>query len=183
VPSDVPFAAVAAGGFQTCALSRDGDPYCWGGSEFREAGGTGARVRTPTRVPGVPKLSMLAAGVWVTCGVTVSGDVVCWGRITYGGGASPPRTAPRAGAAYASVSVSQTHTCAITTDGRLLCWGSARGGALGTGMLPDTAADTAPRPVVSQERFASIAGLESAASPRWRCAGAITGSDSWERPP
>ncbi|HYU08102.1 MAG TPA: hypothetical protein VEK77_01835 [Gemmatimonadales bacterium] len=156
VPSGVAFAAIAAGGAQTCALSRDGDPYCWGGSEFREAGGTGERVRVPTRVPGVPKLTMLVAGPWVTCGVTVSGEVVCWGRLTRGGRGSSPTTVPRAGAAYASVSASQTHACAITTDGGLLCWGSDHSGALGRGAVQDTIAGAAPGPVASQERFVSV---------------------------
>lgn len=123
------FSAVAAGGAHTCALSREGDAYCWGGNQFGEAGAPdAARLRIPTRVAGVPRLATLAAGVWRTCGVSVAGDIVCWGRDP-----SPSSTRPSLGAAYRSVSVSQTHVCATTTDDRVLCWGSDRSGALGSG--------------------------------------------------
>ena len=183
----------AAGGFQTRALSRDGGPYCWGGSGV--PGSRRQRCAPCGRRRACPACRNSACWppvYWVTCGVTVSAsfDVVCWDddddRITYGGGASPAENgAACPGRPAPSVSVSRDpHTCAITTGGRLLCWGRALAAARSaTGIVArDTAADrraAAGRQSGGGSRRSGVAPpnpLRRHPAMAMRTAGAITGS-------
>lgn len=82
---------VAAGSFHTCALTLNGDVYCWGRGDRGELGYPGvtyvgaddsAMGHGPVDIGG--KATMIAAGIHHTCAVMDTGGVRCWGDNTGG---------------------------------------------------------------------------------------------------
>ncbi len=141
-------AAVAAGGFHTCALTTSGGVLCWGYNGEGELGDgtTTTMVRsTPTPASGLGSgVAAIAAGDYHTCALTTSGGVVCWGGNwagQLGDGTTTQRLTPTAVSGLASgvtaIAVGLTHTCGLTTDGGVLCWGSNTAGQLGDGTTTD----------------------------------------------
>jgi len=138
------FAAIAAGGDHTCALTIDGETYCWGSNRYEQlgtaavtetCGGDGPRAfscsSTPVRLPDVPRFTALAAMRWGTCGLDESGAAHCWG---YGLGgrteegflvssAAPVRVPGGPFVALASSASSNGGACGLTAEGRVWCWG------------------------------------------------------------
>jgi alpha-tubulin suppressor-like RCC1 family protein len=92
VASRLAFRAVAAGSRHTCALTLNGEMYCWGSNARHQLGpgADGARCQsgslempcseTPMRVesPGVSFVALTAGGAH-TCGVTERRTTLCWG--------------------------------------------------------------------------------------------------------
>lgn len=173
------FAAVAAGMEHTCAVSLDGDAFCWGYPGLGRLGHhgldrgcdeRGCRVPVPMREQ-LP-FTALAAGDAHSCGL-VDSAAFCWGFNRFGqlGEDStvvrnchedtPFRCSydpvPLAiGAPLARIVAARTHGCALTDDGRALCWGWNIAGQLGRGDK-DLAGHALPKPVDSDRRFADIA--------------------------
>jgi alpha-tubulin suppressor-like RCC1 family protein len=82
------FAAIAAGGTHTCALTTAGAAYCWGRGTYG-ALGTGTAPyssEVPVAVTGGVTFAALAVGLAGehTCGVTPSAVTHCWGYNLYG---------------------------------------------------------------------------------------------------
>jgi alpha-tubulin suppressor-like RCC1 family protein len=73
--------AVAAGGFQSCALLAGGTIACWGQNHRGQLGdGTASMYRsTPLPVTGVTDAVSVAAGDVHTCALLTGGTVKCWG--------------------------------------------------------------------------------------------------------
>jgi alpha-tubulin suppressor-like RCC1 family protein len=79
------WSSVSAGSNHTCALSTEGDAYCWGDNEYLQTGSmvdeacaSGARcVRTPTAVSGGHQFVQIAAGGSMSCGLTPACAVWC----------------------------------------------------------------------------------------------------------
>lgn len=147
-------AKVAVGRDNTCALTLNGDVYCWGLGAFNGTGAVVTDALTPVRVltgeqadisgflSGVKTISM---GYNFTCASTNIGDVYCWGnggngRLGYGGTASsniPKKVVGgMQGGAHLtdvkSVDVGRATACAVTNAGDVLCWGDARGAGVNT---------------------------------------------------
>lgn len=143
--SDTPrFTAITAGGEHTCALTVDGDTYCWGSNRFEQLGsaamteacGSGAGTfpcsSVPVRLQVAPRFTALAASRWSTCGLDASGVAHCWG---YGLGGRAGSGLPASSGvpvevpsehpfvALASNASSNGGTCGLTPDGRVSCWG------------------------------------------------------------
>ncbi|MHC4610700.1 MAG: RCC1 domain-containing protein [Planctomycetota bacterium] len=80
VASGHTFVSVEAGGYHTCALTVEGDAYCWGANGFGQLG-HGARIWLPSPGPvtGGHTFVSVGAGTYQSCGVTTSGDAYCWG--------------------------------------------------------------------------------------------------------
>jgi alpha-tubulin suppressor-like RCC1 family protein len=145
-------AAIAAGGFHTCAALEEGGVDCWGYNSSGQLGdGTTNNSSVPVAVSGLNGTTVvsLAAGNSHTCALTAGGAVLCWGDDLYGelgdagasGGSSPtPVFVVGLGAGVVAVAASgdSLHTCAIVSDGDLQCWGGNPYGELGTGNLSES---------------------------------------------
>jgi serine/threonine protein kinase/alpha-tubulin suppressor-like RCC1 family protein len=140
VTGGLAFVSIAAGNAHACAVTTQGDAYCWGRNANGQLGdGTTADISTPVRVRGSEHFASITAGGVHTCAISVDGDAYCWGRNTYGqlgdGGTTDQATPVRvAGAhAFASVRAFGSHTCGATVSGEAFCWGYNLDGQLGDG--------------------------------------------------
>lgn len=140
VESSLRFRAVMAGARHTCALTEEGEAYCWGMGRFGQLGtGTDRDAAVPTPVAEGLRFVQLSAGGTHTCGIASSGKGYCWGGNWHGqlgDGTLRSRNAPvpvRAEGPLRAIGAGGTHTCAVTEEGAALCWGDRRGGRLGTG--------------------------------------------------
>ncbi len=137
---------IDAGGAHTCAITMDGNAYCWGENGYGQIGdGTTGDVKTvPVLVKGLTAVKDINAGMHHTCAVLKNGLGYCWGtnehwQIGIGtngafGSGDYPTPVKIGGINWTHISAAQSHTCIITGDGALGCWGAnGLGGALGLG--------------------------------------------------
>lgn len=74
-------AAVAAGGFHTCASLSDRSTSCWGQNDYGQLGdGTSSSSSTPAAVSGLPPDGTVSTAAWHTCALQPDTSVWCWGR-------------------------------------------------------------------------------------------------------
>jgi cysteine-rich repeat protein len=153
---------VTAGVYHTCALTLDGEIYCWGLNDRGQLGyghtrdlGSGEDETPADLGPvmlGEPAITV-AAGLRHTCALMEGGAVKCWGDNTMGqlgigqdsvetvgAGEEPyPRAivAPEVefgnGTTRALGIGSGDHTCLVNDRGQTFCWGAATFGQLGYG--------------------------------------------------
>jgi len=77
--------ALAAGGWSTCALLRDGTVWCWGSNAYGQLGnGSNTDSVDPVQVIGVVNARGVAAGINYACAAIQDGSIKCWGDNTYG---------------------------------------------------------------------------------------------------
>lgn len=137
---------VVAGDFHTCALTDEGQVWCWGRNAAGQLGdGTTSLSATPTRVLGTPigvRFTSIAAGGAHTCATGTDGSAYCWGSNSesqLGNGSTdhgyrPVKVNSKAqGSPIATVTAGRWHTCATHQDGAVTCWGSNSQGQLGDG--------------------------------------------------
>jgi len=77
VSGNLHFSSIVSGGNHTCALTPNGDAYCWGAQPG--VGTTNANSSVPIHTAISFSFSSLAAGADHTCGITPSGVAYCWG--------------------------------------------------------------------------------------------------------
>lgn len=138
----VAFVDIAAGDSHACALSADGDIYCWGEDGDEQLGdGAGA---TDQDAPGF--VDQFATSVTASakngCAMFLGGAAGCWGDdasgqlgngLTTGTKDAPVSVEMPAGKRFTSIASSATHACALASDGTAYCWGSDGTGQLGNG--------------------------------------------------
>ncbi len=139
-------AHITAGGWHTCALTRDHRVWCWGRNDFGQIGDGTPRpvVSSPVEVTQLgADVSGVSAGRFHTCARKADGTLWCWGQNDMGqlgDGTSEPRATPGridvVGGSVAGVASGGWHTCALRTDATVACWGSSIAGALGEIAVP-----------------------------------------------
>jgi hypothetical protein len=137
------FVRAAAGQMHTCALTRDGEAYCWGSNFYGELGDgrTTSGGRTPTLVTTASRFASIYAGGNYTCALTASGAAYCWGRDGSGQlglGVVPTERcndipcnttpAPVAGGlTFVELALGWEYACGRTAAGAIYCWGVSVG--------------------------------------------------------
>jgi hypothetical protein len=165
------FTSIAVGAYHTCALTQQGQPFCWGSGNHGRLGNNSTEdslVPTPiaTGQRGLERgrFVSLAAGMLNTCGLTSEGTLFCWGGM-HGtglerlGGAEPPIafTPERVPGTerFRHVVSGRDHVCALNTSGRAFCWGGNEDGKLGIGRTSER--EFMPVPVAGNHTFVSLA--------------------------
>src|SRR6185437_10359713 len=124
VPTPVPslqsgVAAIAAGGFSTCALTQTGQLLCWGSVV---AGGAENLTPTPitfsTGSSTVSTFTSVALGYQHGCAIATNGAVWCFGADQegqIGNGTMSPNASGQAELNAAAVAAGGEHSCALLT--------------------------------------------------------------------
>jgi len=138
VVGDYSFVAIDAGPEATCAVTAEGEGYCWGRNDHGQLG-DGSRSYTgrdtPARVEGGVRFGRILPGMG-TCGLDREGRVHCWGRAHLGTQAvneSPTPVRVDTDLTFTSLAAGISHACAVAETGSAYCWGSNAYGALGAG--------------------------------------------------
>ena len=148
---------VNGGDSHTCAVTADGNVYCWGGNNYGQLGiGGTASSFVPVEIDmsGVTagkNFIDVSAGYAHTCALASDGTAYCWGFNGHGqlGDNSPTladSTVPvlvAGGLRFSQISAGDEHSCGVTFSGRVYCWGYNQQGQVGNASLVDTRAPTA----------------------------------------
>ena len=144
-------AALAAGGYHSCALMPDATARCWG-RNTRGQLGDGSSLQwssTPVPVSGLATAVAISGGFYHTCALLQDGTVQCWGDNDSGqiGNTLAYSSVPMTVAGISNavgVSAGAYHTCALLADGTARCWGRNSNGQLGNGATTNS---SSPVPV------------------------------------
>lgn len=164
------FTTLAAGDHHSCALTAEGDAWCWGDNIAGALGsattqqcvhwfnGNWPCSSIPVRAA-APPLVAIAAGASLTCGIDRDGRAWCWGgngegQLGDGTTTTRGRPAPVSGAVrfVAVASGNLRQACGVTTGGDVWCWGSGLGFGTDTNKRPSLA----PAPAAEGGMFASV---------------------------
>jgi alpha-tubulin suppressor-like RCC1 family protein len=134
------YASIGSGFLHTCALTTDGDVYCWGNNEVGQLGqgNVGDPALLPLKVPGLGKVSQLTVGATHNCALS-QGKAYCWGQNgngKLGSGSDAQGNSPtlvRDLDSITQISANRLSTCAVTSGKNVYCWGDNFAGMLGTG--------------------------------------------------
>ena len=161
-PAGTKLVQVASGLAHTCALSDQGDVYCWGDNSFGVLGAPVATTSsaTPLRVTGLAspaeQVEVTVDHASVTCARLRDTTVSCWGQNDDGGLGHDPTNDPQSGghpyhapapvvdaqqnplSGVADLAVGGAGACARKTDGTIWCWGYGGLGTLGNGSSDGT---------------------------------------------
>ena len=193
----VPGRSLAIGMDHACALTVEGDAYCWGENDLGQLGnGSTTASSAPVAVSGGHSFVEISAGLDNTCARTEGGDAYCWGAGRFGqlgngdtiGSSVPVPVSGGIGFRYLTVG-GLSFACGIDAAGEAYCWGRNSHGQLGTG---DTIRSSVPVRVDAgtAELESLSAGLGSCgATPAgsvlcwgWNGAGALGTGDTEDRP-
>jgi alpha-tubulin suppressor-like RCC1 family protein len=129
-------AAIATGGFHTCALMTTGGVKCFGYNGSGQVGdpASGFRSKLVDVVGLTAGVVAITAGLSHTCALTTGGGVKCWGSNFNG-----PTPVDVAGltSGIAAIAAGSGHTCALTEGGGVKCWGGNQFGQLGDNSTDD----------------------------------------------
>lgn len=131
------FSSVTVGTTHSCALTVDGEAFCWGDNSAGQLGTGKGGANSPASLGDSLRLVALSARGETTCGVDREGRAVCWGANASGqfgggppeGGRTPTVVLP--GLTLASIALGRTQACGLRSDGAVYCWGQATGGGEG----------------------------------------------------
>jgi alpha-tubulin suppressor-like RCC1 family protein len=136
------FTSVYAGRNSTCALTAQGEAYCWGENRYAQVGVGSMNDRQPIgkKVQRDVRFTSLALGARHVCGLSLGGELFCWGDNVsgqLGNGTSGERrglmvpTEVQTSTRFSSIGAGASHTCAVAQDGGVYCWGDNSGKQLG----------------------------------------------------
>lgn len=159
VAGDLRFRQIMAGKRITCAVSTNGEGYCWGLSVET----SGLNSFTPRRVADGFSLRQIATMISVgsrgrhVCGVTTDGAAICWGTNDYGqlgDNSTVDRDTPvevLGGLEFDAVSTGDAHSCGIARSGDGYCWGAGAGSG--------SAQDSVPGLLGGNLQYATLASM------------------------
>ncbi len=155
------FKSIDASDSQTCALTADGDAYCWPRTLQ-----SGVKVTTPSLIGGGLKFASISVGSAHVCALTAAGKAYCWGwnghqQLGYASfqNAIDDPVPVAGGHTFAEITAGTTHSCARTTAGRVYCWGDDQEGKLGDGDA--YAPGHTPRPIAGSHDIVSVSASGS----------------------
>ena len=143
---------IASRGSHTCALSSDGEVFCWGkGNKGQLGNDADSSQNLPVKVVAqdgstdpLTGIIQISTGGKHTCALNLEGEVFCWGYHVYGqlgdnstatSMAYPVKVViDSVGTPFnniAQVVAGSNHTCALNNDGNVFCWGYGASGRLG----------------------------------------------------
>jgi len=129
---------VATGERHACALTLDGEVYCWGDAGQGQLGllqPTLSMSSDARPVAGLSGAVRIAAGDGSTCAVLQPGSVWCVGagRLLGDGASDDPRTPRQVPGITDAVDVAlfEGHACVLRAGGQVACWGRNAYGELG----------------------------------------------------
>ncbi|MGB1475702.1 MAG: RCC1 domain-containing protein [Candidatus Poseidoniaceae archaeon] len=157
---------VRAGGHATCAVTTDGELYCWGYKALKGVTGDNQHISSPNHIPNSgTNVTDVSVGGYHTCALLENGSVMCWGRNDYGQrGLGYTQSATDSfterevidfgnNRTALQVSAGTHHSCAILEDWEIVCWGNNTYGQLG-----NTPSNYEANPI-------SVPGLDGMAKP------------------
>ena len=145
--------AIAASGYNTCALLNTGAVQCWGANSYGQLGnGSSTDSSTPVTVTGLSGgVIAIATGLGHSCALTTAGAMQCWGRNQAGqlgdgstSNSSVPVSVANLAGPVAQIATGANHTCAVTSAGAVQCWGANNNGQLGNGATTDSPTPVTP---------------------------------------
>jgi alpha-tubulin suppressor-like RCC1 family protein len=173
---DVPVERIVMGAGRACALTDEGEAWCWGenvGSGLEPFGvlgvGDDSSEFVPAPRPVVGGLRFREVQLFlrnsVACGMVQGEGPYCWGGVPSllpvddadreRARTQPTPLRPSDGVTFTALAVGRGHACALDTDRRAWCWGAnGEGGALGN--ASDDFSRT-PVPVLGGLRFERLA--------------------------
>lgn len=141
VGGDLPFVTLGihGQGNHACALTVDGEAWCWGENDFGQLGtGSTDPSTMPVRVATDVRFRTISAGWRMTCAVSTTDEAWCWGRGSWGqmgNGTLAHRLTPSlvdGDHRFATVKAGTNNlVCGLTLEGEVWCWGLGILGALG----------------------------------------------------
>lgn len=130
------FAQIVAGGEHSCALTQNGEAWCWGAGHLTGTDAAGY-VDLPVAVETSRRYRTISTGYVHTCALTAAGEIDCWGENLLGqlgNGALVDSRRPvpvSSQLRFESVSTGGAHTCAVAQGGSAWCWGGNPWGGVG----------------------------------------------------
>jgi alpha-tubulin suppressor-like RCC1 family protein len=153
LPPETDWTAITAGLSHACALTAEGQVYCWGSDANGQLGNGAVGAATSPSLVDMAALSegltfvQVSAGEQHTCAVASDGSAWCWGNRASGrlgdgsslGSAASPVAVDvsllPAGTTWKTLSAGFESTCGLTTNDDVYCWGNDSRGQLGIGAI------------------------------------------------
>ena len=158
---------VSGRAFTICALTRDGDLFCWGDNAQTQIGPGPETIAAPVAIDSPSgSWSFVDTGgspvIGHTCAIGVDTGLYCWGdhsrgQLGVGGPAVGGRDTPTevGGTGWTDVSVANLFTCGIR-GGQLYCWGAPSSGALGVSPRPGGPVPAPGAPVTTDTSWTDV---------------------------
>ena len=155
VATSVKFKQLHLNSSHVCAVSTDGDVWCWGLNSYQQtgSGSTLNAVGAPQKVVTDLKFELVTTGAHHSCALTETGRAYCWGNndnAQLGDGTLTSRPTPvpvLTDLSFVTLDSGANATCGLTTGGRAYCWGSGYFGETGSGAGGDGSLSVMPWPV------------------------------------
>ena len=131
------FVSIATGNTTTCAITANGEVYCWGRVQSDSGYGEVPRAQVEPLRAGAGMVSLVAGLQDQFCSIDAAGLGYCWrfvfkypgGGITIGPIMGPVSTTLH----FTTLRVGYGHACGLIASGQAYCWGRNEYGQLGDG--------------------------------------------------
>ncbi|WP_141731573.1 RCC1 domain-containing protein [Oligoflexus tunisiensis] len=142
-PNNSKISNISSGHYHTCAVSEEGQVYCWGINVSGELGsGDTESSIVPVGIAVSETFKSVHSSEGYTCGLTTAGDVYCWGYGSLGQlgpnvekSLSPVKIDFGSDIKLSKVSAGIFHACAISELGETFCWGGNHYGVITGGTV------------------------------------------------